>query len=140
MSSRIVGNTTTVLPICAFRKKPELEINYLFISVSPSEIHFLKYQKTRRKIGQKTRGPVKFYAAASFTSYFVSCFPIFQEMENTWPHEILRGHVTYLIKSKLIALKLIIDKKLKLLLGINCIWRGRTFTSCFPAQYLVSQK
>ena len=56
-------------------------------------IHFLKYQKTRRKIGQKARGPVKFYAAASFTSYFVSCFPIFQEMENTWPHEILRGRV-----------------------------------------------
>ena len=54
-------------------------------------VHFLKYQKTRRKIGQKTRDCVKFYAAACFTSYFVSCFPMFQEMENTRPHKILRG-------------------------------------------------
>ena len=65
--------------------------------------------------------------AACFTSYFVSCFPIFQEMESMRPHEnvrprvILRGRVTYLIKSKLIVLNLIIDRKLKLLQGINCI-------------------
>ena len=26
-------------------------------------------------------------------SFFVSYFPIFQEMENTWPHEILRGRM-----------------------------------------------
>ena len=56
-------------------------------------IHFLKYQKTRRKTGQKARGHVKSYRAACFTSYFVSCFPIFQEMENTRPHEILHGCV-----------------------------------------------
>ena len=34
---------------------------------------------------------------------------------------ILRGRLTYLIKSKLIVLKLIIDTKLKLLQGISCI-------------------
>ena len=52
-------------------------------------IHFLKYQKIRRKIGQKIRARLKCYAGACFTSYFVSYFPIFQEMKNTWPHEIL---------------------------------------------------
>ena len=50
-------------------------------------VHSLKYQKRRRKIGQR------FYAAACFTSYFVSCFPIFKEMEKTRPHEILHGRV-----------------------------------------------
>ena len=42
-------------------------------------------------------------------------------MENTQPHEILRGGVTYLMTSKLIALKLIIDRKLNVLQEINCI-------------------
>ena len=53
-------------------------------------IHFLKYQKARRKKNQKTCGRVEFYAADCFTSYFVSCFQTFQEMENTQPHEISR--------------------------------------------------
>ena len=56
-------------------------------------VHFVKYQKTRQKIGQKARGCVKFYTAACFTSCFVSCFPNFQEMENAWPHETLCGCV-----------------------------------------------
>ena len=56
-------------------------------------VHFLKYQKTRRKIGLKTSDHVLFYAVACFRSYFALCFPIFQQMENMWPHEILRGRV-----------------------------------------------
>ena len=51
-------------------------------------VHFLKYQKTRQKIGQKTLGRVKFYAAACFTSYFISCFPIFQKWKT-------RGHAKF---------------------------------------------
>ena len=34
LSSRAVGNTTTVLPICAFQKEPPSKINYLFIFLS----------------------------------------------------------------------------------------------------------
>ena len=41
--------------------------------------------------GNKKENRQKKHAAACFTTYFVSCLPIFQEMENTRPHEILRG-------------------------------------------------
>ena len=56
---------------------------------------FPKISENKTDNDQKTRGRVNFHAPACFTSYFVSCFPIFHEMENTPPHKILRGRVFF---------------------------------------------
>ena len=68
----------------------------------------------RRKIAQKPRDRAKSHAGACFTFYFISYIPKFQKMENTRPHKIRRDRIGYLIKSKLIVFKLIVDRKLKL--------------------------
>ena len=47
--------------------------------------------------------------AVSFTSYLVSCFPVFQEMENTRRHEILRGRVLSYAVASLGSCKMILQ-------------------------------
>ena len=61
---------------------------------------------SENKMGNRSENKI-----GCFTSYFLSYIPKFQKMQNT--HVILRGRVTYLIKSKLIVFKLIIDRKQK---------------------------
>ena len=90
MSSRTVGNTTTVLPICAFRKKPELEINYLFISVSPSE----NYVFTINFV--KTQLPWLIWATHNSFSK-ISENKTENRSKNTWSRKILRGREFYIL-------------------------------------------
>ena len=91
-------------------------------------IYFLKYQEKKTESRSKNTRPRKILRGRVF--YILFCIVFSNILGNekhaaarhfTQPRVILHGRVTYLIKSKLIVLKLIIDRKLKLLQGINCI-------------------
>ena len=91
-------------------------------------IHFLKNQEKKTESRSKNTRPRKVLRDRVF--YILFCIMFSNVLGNekdaaarhfAQPHVFLHGRVTYLIKSKLIVLKLIIDRKLKLLQGINCI-------------------